>query len=80
MNKNDIIIEFYNDVCKRAENKMLKTGKLEGAHYASMKEIVDEIKNTSDNSDHAKCEKCPDGVNCSGCVRFSKYCDKCNTV
>jgi hypothetical protein len=27
---------FFNEVCKRAEANMLKTGKLEGAHYAAM--------------------------------------------
>jgi hypothetical protein len=47
MTKEEIIIEFYNEVCKRAENKMLKTGKLEGAHYASMKELIDEMKDST---------------------------------
>jgi hypothetical protein len=28
----DIIRDYYNDVCRLAEKKMLATGKLEGAH------------------------------------------------
>lgn len=36
--------EFYAEACKRAERKMLKTGKLEGAHFASMKEMMEENK------------------------------------
>ena len=23
------------------------------------------------------CDNCDDGINCSGCKRFSKYCKKC---
>jgi hypothetical protein len=71
MNKKDIIIEFYNEVCKRAEDKMLKTGKLEGAHFASMKEIIDELttrtpivqQNLSGSADASSksCENCKHG-------------------
>jgi len=35
--------EFIELVEKRAEDKMLKTGKLEGSHYAAMKEIQKEL-------------------------------------
>lgn len=35
-----VIKDFYREVCDLAESKMLKTGKLEGAHFASMKEII----------------------------------------
>jgi len=38
--KDQIILEFYKRVCEMAEQKMLTTGKLEGAHYASMKQIL----------------------------------------
>ena len=34
-----IINQFVQVVERRAEAKMLKTGKLEGAHYAAMKEL-----------------------------------------
>lgn len=34
---------FYEEVCKRAEQKMLITHKLEGAHYNAMKEILKEL-------------------------------------
>jgi len=37
-----ILEEFYKEVCKQAEDNMLKTGKLEGAHYAAMKKILRE--------------------------------------
>lgn len=30
---------FYDEVCRRAEDKMLKSGKLEGMHYAAMQEV-----------------------------------------
>lgn len=36
--------KFVELVEKRAENKMLKTGKLEGAHYAAMKELANELE------------------------------------
>lgn len=39
------INDFVTEVEKRAEAKMLKTGKLEGAHYAAMKELQKELKN-----------------------------------
>ena len=34
------IIRFVNAVEREAETNMLKTGKLEGAHYAAMKRIA----------------------------------------
>jgi hypothetical protein len=33
---------FVQEVERRAEEKMLKTGKLEGAHYAAMKQVAEE--------------------------------------
>ena len=36
------IEQFIAEVEKRAEEKMLKTHKLEGAHYAAMKEVFKE--------------------------------------
>jgi hypothetical protein len=38
------IDEFVEAVERMAEEKMLKTGKLEGAHYAAMKELQRSIK------------------------------------
>ena len=39
-----LIIRAYTaEVNRRAENKMLKTGKLEGSHYAAMREINAEL-------------------------------------
>lgn len=35
---------FVAEVEKRAEEKMLLTGKLEGAHYAAMKQLVKELE------------------------------------
>lgn len=43
--RREAIKDFYAKVCERAESKMLKTGKLEGAHFASMKEIIAELEN-----------------------------------
>ena len=34
---------FYAEVCSRAEQKMLITGKLEGAHFAAMTELMKEL-------------------------------------
>jgi len=34
---------FYNEVDKRAQDNMIKTGKLEGSHYAAMKKLMDEL-------------------------------------
>lgn len=34
---------FYQEVCKRAEEKMLTSHKLEGMHYAAMREIMKEL-------------------------------------
>lgn len=39
----DIIKEFIEQVEALAEAKMLKTGKLEGAHYAAMKELAKKL-------------------------------------
>lgn len=40
MNKKKIIEDFIEKVERKAEEKMLITGKLEGAHYAAMKEVA----------------------------------------
>jgi len=40
----DIVKEFVNKICLKAEHKMLATGKLEGAHYAAMREVLEEYK------------------------------------
>lgn len=41
--------EFYEEVCRRAESNMLKTGKLEGAHFAAMKQVKEEwLRETPD--------------------------------
>lgn len=42
--------EFVEEVERRAEDKMLKTGKLEGAHYASMKQVLGEWEMTESSS------------------------------
>jgi len=39
-----IIERFYQEVCDMAEQKMLMTGKLEGAHFASMQQVIKEQK------------------------------------
>lgn len=41
---NLIVQMFVQEVEYRAEEKMLKTGKLEGAHYAAMKQLLEEWK------------------------------------
>jgi hypothetical protein len=38
----EVIISFVKEVCIEAEQTMLKTGKLEGAHYNAMKQICKE--------------------------------------
>ena len=38
-----IIRSYTAEVNRRAENKMLLTGKLEGSHYAAMREINQEL-------------------------------------
>jgi hypothetical protein len=38
--KAQIISGFVEQVERKAEEKMLRTGKLEGAHYAAMKELA----------------------------------------
>jgi hypothetical protein len=40
----EIIEAFYQRVCDRAEANMLKTGKLEGAHFAAMKAEIAALK------------------------------------
>jgi hypothetical protein len=40
------IMVFVQEVERRAEEKMLLTGKLEGAHYAAMKQVAEEWKNS----------------------------------
>jgi hypothetical protein len=37
-----IISMFVQEIEQRAEEKMLKTGRLEGAHYAAMKQVAEE--------------------------------------
>ncbi len=37
-----VLRRFYDDVCRRAERNMEKTGKLEGAHYAAMRSVLAE--------------------------------------
>lgn len=44
-----IINRFVQMVERRAEAKMLKTGKLEGAHYAAMKELQKAINKETKN-------------------------------
>ena len=39
----EIISKFVSEVERRAENKMLITHRLEGAHYAAMKEFLNEL-------------------------------------
>lgn len=55
--------EFVELVEKRAEEKMLKTGKLEGSHYAAMKEIQKEL-DASDKTDKVAdlCGKAQDPI------------------
>lgn len=44
---NVLIGMFIQEVERRAEEKMLKTGKLEGAHYAAMKQVAEEWKSNA---------------------------------
>ena len=44
-----IINRFVQAVERQAEDKMLKTGKLEGAHYAAMKELQKAINEETKN-------------------------------
>jgi hypothetical protein len=37
-----LLDEFFADVCRRAEATMATTGKLEGAHYAAMRAVLEE--------------------------------------
>jgi hypothetical protein len=47
-----IIREFVREVERRAEQKMLLTGKLEGAHYAAMKELLAELEKGEGNENN----------------------------
>jgi len=38
------VINFYNAVCAMAERKIEMTHKLEGAHYASMRQLIEEYR------------------------------------
>ena len=40
--RDKILANFYKEVCERVEHKMMITRKLEGSHYAAMKEILRE--------------------------------------
>lgn len=41
MGKEEAIAEkFYDEVCKLAEENMMKTGKLEGSHFAAMQQVI----------------------------------------
>jgi hypothetical protein len=42
--KREAVKEFVEEVERRAESNMLKTGKLEGAHYRAMKDVLEEMK------------------------------------
>jgi hypothetical protein len=56
MTPNDLaaIRRFVAEVERRAEAKMLRTHKLEGMHYAAMKELLAEIE-----TDAKKAAECP---------------------
>lgn len=41
--EHDVLRAFVAEVNRRAENKMEKTGKLEGSHYAAMRELLKEL-------------------------------------
>lgn len=43
----DIIRAFYAEVCRIAEENMLKTSKLEGSHYAAMKQLLEKYERQS---------------------------------
>ena len=38
------VLSFYNRVCAMAERKIEMTHKLEGAHYASMRQLIEEYR------------------------------------
>jgi hypothetical protein len=42
-----VIVDFVACVESLAEKNMLKTGKLEGAHYAAMKQLLKQVKDYS---------------------------------
>jgi len=52
----DLIRQFVAEVERRAEDKMLKTGKLEGAHYAAMKQVAQEWEAAIDAEHHRNTE------------------------
>jgi hypothetical protein len=52
----DLIRQFVAEVERRAEDKMLKTGKLEGAHYAAMKQVAQEWQSAIDAQYHRNTE------------------------
>ena len=45
----DLLNSFWSEVERRAELKMIKTGKLEGAHYNAAKEVMNEIRNKEEH-------------------------------
>jgi len=88
MNKYKVVQEYYNRVCRLAENNMIKTGKLEGSHYAAMDIVLEEYRTeeygsekTPTNNDRN--EICPvccgkgNFINVSG-TGTSANCAKCN--
>jgi hypothetical protein len=46
-----VIDRFVEEVERRAEQAMLKTGKLEGAHYAAMKQLQAEYHETKPHTE-----------------------------
>ena len=42
--RDEAIKFFYNEVCRRAEQKMLTSHKLEGMHYAAMQEVMKDLE------------------------------------
>jgi len=48
----EIIENFVKMVEFHAEAKMIKTGKLEGAHYAAMKELLAKMKTDPQEANH----------------------------
>ena len=54
---------------------------LEGSTWCNPPKSEGEKQNSTDNTDSQKClcDECDESANCSGCLRFSKYCPKCTT-
>ena len=46
--KREAVFDFFKRVCERAEINMLKTGKLEGAHFAAMKSEIATLKQATE--------------------------------